>query len=51
MFYGEDWKDVSIKEFIDILNDYIHWYAEERIKVSLGGMSPLQYRKKLGLAV
>ena len=49
MFYGEDWKDVTIEEFIDILNDYINWYAEERIKVSLGGMSPLQYRKKLGL--
>ena len=49
MFYGEDWKDVSIEEFIDILDDYIHWYAEERVKVSLGGMSPLKYRKKLGL--
>ena len=49
MFYGEDWKDVTIGEFIDILNNYINWYAEERIKVSLGGMSPLQYRKKLGL--
>ncbi|MCR5237054.1 MAG: IS3 family transposase, partial [Lachnospiraceae bacterium] len=29
----------------------IHWYAESRIKLSLGGLSPIQYRKKLGLIV
>ncbi|MBQ7058838.1 MAG: IS3 family transposase, partial [Firmicutes bacterium] len=28
---------------------YIHWYSERRIKLSLGGMSPIQYRKSLGL--
>lgn len=49
MFYGRCWDGVSIEEFIDILDDYIHWYAEERIKISLGGLSPLQYRRKLGL--
>ena len=49
MFYGRCWDGVSIEEFIDILDEYIHWYAEERIKVSLGGLSPIQYRKKLGL--
>lgn len=36
-------------EFIKILNEYIHWYAEKRIKLSLGGMSPIQYRQSLGL--
>ncbi|MDY6302906.1 MAG: IS3 family transposase, partial [Succiniclasticum sp.] len=30
---------------------YIHWYAEKRIKISLGGMSPIQYRKMQGIAV
>ncbi len=49
MFYGRCWDGVSIEKFIDILDEYIRWYAEERIKVSLGGLSPLQYRKKLGL--
>ena len=49
MFYGRSWDGVSIDEFIEILDNYIHWYAEERIKVSLGGLSPLQYRRKLGL--
>lgn len=49
MFYGRSWKDVTIEEFIRILDEYIHWYAEKRIKLSLGGMSPIQYRQSLGL--
>ena len=42
---------VSIQEFIDILNEYLIWYNEKQIKISLGNMSPLEYRKSLGLAV
>jgi putative transposase len=49
MFYGRSWKGVSIGQFTNILDEYIHWYAEERIKISLGGVSPIQYRKQLGL--
>ena len=49
MFYGRSWQDVSIDEFIKILDDYMYWYAEERIKISLGGISPIQYRRQLGL--
>lgn len=49
MFYGHSWKDVTTEEFISILDEYIHWYAEKRIKLSLGGMSPIQYRQSLGL--
>ncbi len=49
MFYGRSWKDVTIEKFITILDEYIHWYSKKRIKVSLGGMSPLQYRRSLGL--
>ena len=49
MFYGRSWSDVTIDEFIKILDEYIHWYAEKRIKLSLGGLSPLQYRLSLGL--
>ena len=51
MFYGRSWKDVTIEQFIEIVNEYIIWYAEDRIKISLGGMSPLQYRKYLGFSV
>lgn len=49
-FYGCDWSGWSIDEFMDALDDYIHWYNEERIKLSLGGMSPAQYRRSLGFA-
>ncbi len=49
MFYNREWDGVSIEQFIDILDDYIHWYAEDRIKISLGGLSPIAYRKQLGL--
>ena len=51
MFYCRSWANVSISEFIDIVDKYIQWYAEKRIKLSLGGMSPLDYRRSLGLAL
>lgn len=34
--------------FIVLINDFIHWYNEKRIKVSLGYMSPIEYRESLG---
>lgn len=49
MFYNRSWSGVSIDEFIDILDGYLHWYNEKRIKMSLGAMSPLEYRRSLGL--
>jgi transposase InsO family protein len=48
-FYNRDCRNVSIEEFIDQLNEYLHLYSEERIKLSLGGMSPMDYRRSLGL--
>lgn len=50
MFYDRDWTDVSIEEFISEVNEYIIWFREERIKMSLGGISPMEYRRSLGLA-
>ena len=49
MFYGRPWQDVSVDGFMDALDGYIRWYNEARIKMSLGGLSPLEYRKSLGL--
>lgn len=49
MFYGVDWSNVTIDEFISILNEYLIWYNEERIKSTLNYMSPSEYRKSLGL--
>lgn len=50
MFYNTDWSDVSISDFIGILNNYLQWYNETRIKKSLGYLSPMEYRRNLGLA-
>ncbi len=51
MFYNRSWTGVSIDDFIAILNNYLNWYNEKRIKMSLGAMSPLEYRNSLGLVV
>jgi putative transposase len=42
-------KAITIVEFITILDEYMHWYSEKRIKLSLGGMNLLQYQRYLGL--
>ena len=51
MFYGYNWDDYSISEFIKELNDYINWYCTSRIKSTLGGFSPLEYRRRIGVGV
>lgn len=50
MFYNRSWAGVSIEEFMDTLNGYLHWYNEKRIKMSLGAMSPMEYRNRPGWA-
>ena len=50
-FYNQDWKNVTIEEFSRELDKYLHWYNEKRIKKSLGYLSPVEYRRSLGLAV
>lgn len=40
MFYGHDWDEYSIEEFIQEINGYMSWYCKDRIKSTLGGLSP-----------
>jgi putative transposase len=49
MFYNRSWEGVTIEQFIEHVNEYIRWYNEKRIKLSLGGVSPVEYRQRLGL--
>jgi transposase InsO family protein len=49
MFYGREWKGVSVEQFMDILDRYLLWYNQRRIKRSLGDRSPVEYRQSLGL--
>lgn len=49
MFYPRDWRSTTIAQFIEALDAYIRWYNEKRIKISLGYLSPIEYREHLGL--
>ena len=49
MFYYVSWAGYSIDQFINAVDQYLHWYCEKRIKLSLGGMSPLEYRQSKGI--
>jgi hypothetical protein len=49
MFYTRSWDGVSVDEFVTELDSYIRWSNVERIKLSLGGKSPIAYRESLGL--
>ena len=49
LFYPQKWTGTTIDAFIQAVDDYIVWYNEKRIKMTLGGLSPMEYRAKLGL--
>jgi transposase InsO family protein len=49
-FYSRDWLGFTIEEFVAALDAYIRWYNEVRVKISLGSCSPVEYRRKLGIA-
>lgn len=51
MFYGRNWDEYSLPEFIKEVNDYMCWYCADRIKSTLGGLSPLEFRRRIGVAV
>lgn len=36
--------------FMDAVDAYIRWYNSDTIKVTLDGMSPMQYRESLRIA-
>jgi putative transposase len=44
MFYNRNWRHTTVARFIELVNDYIRWYYEKRMKLSLEGKSPVEYR-------
>ncbi len=50
LFYPRDWRATTVEQFIEVVDSYIRWYNAKRIKVSLGSLSPIEYRESLGLA-
>lgn len=49
MCYAKDWKNISLKEFKTILNEYLIWYNSKRIKMCLGFKNSQEYRQSLGI--
>lgn len=50
MFYNRTWINTTADDFMQQLDSYIQWYNQHRIKLSLGGFSPAEYRRNLGTA-
>lgn len=51
MFYNREWQAVSLTKFEQILDEYLNWYAQKRIKVSPGGLSPVEFSERNGIHV
>ena len=50
LFYPRNWQATTIEQFIEVVDSYIRWCKEKRIKISIGSLSPLEYRASLGIA-
>jgi putative transposase len=48
LIYPRNWQNVTLEHFMQQIDAYIRWYNECRIKVSLGGRSPIEYRQARG---
>ena len=48
--YPERWEERTCGEVLALIDECIHWYDHDRIKQSLGWMSPVQYRLSHELA-
>ena len=48
--YPEKWEEHTRNEVLALVDECIRWHDHERIKQSLGWMSPVQYRQSQGMA-
>lgn len=44
LFYPSDWQGITVEQFMHIVDAYIRWYNEKRIKVSCGHSPGHRYR-------
>ena len=51
MFRKRKWDSVTLKELEERINRYIVWYNTKRRKRSLQGVSPMEFRQSLGIAL
>ena len=50
MYHGFGWEKRTAAELMAAIDEYIYWYNTKRIKMSLSGMSIVEYRRSLGIA-
>ncbi len=46
MFYGQESSYASIEELIQAMHEYIRYFNNDRIKVRLKGLTPMEYRNQ-----
>ena len=44
------WHDVSFEKFMNLVDQYIRWYSQKRIKLSRGGLNPVGHRQSVSTA-
>ncbi|BCH67932.1 hypothetical protein RvVAT039_pl07650 (plasmid) [Agrobacterium vitis] len=49
--YPRNWSAITVEQFVGEVDAYIRWYNEKRIKLSLESLSPVEYRKILGINI
>ena len=47
MFYGHEYEFETLQQLKEAMEEYIGYYNEERIKVKLKGLTPLQVRNQV----
>lgn len=47
MFYDSSWQGVALENFMQQIEEYMVWYWDKRIKLSLGGLSPAEFRSEM----
>ena len=50
MFKHRDWSAATLDDLEEAIHSYIEWHNSRRRKRSLGSLSPMEYRKSMGLA-
>ncbi|TPG70919.1 hypothetical protein EEL31_22385 [Brevibacillus laterosporus] len=47
-FYAQEIKKISTNIVIELVDEYIHYYNNERIQGKLNYLSPVEYRQQVG---
>jgi putative transposase len=49
--HAHSWQGITVEDFMQQIEAYMVWYRDMRIKISLGDLSPAEYKIRIGLAI